>query len=110
MLKHTFKKYLVIFSTVLFFISCGKGYKVRVSNYSTERIDSVVIGNNKLILKEIDPEKTTDLYSLSKGNYSVTFINKSKKRFSTKLFISSEGGGQRTLQIDGLNQISVLEE
>ena len=94
----------------LFFISCGKGYKVRVSNYSTERIDSVIIGNNKLVFKEIDQEQTTDLYSLSKGNYNVTFINRSKRRFFTNLFISSKGGGQRTLQIDGLNHISVLEE
>ena len=105
---HIFIQSLVI--TGLLLVSCSKGYKVRVSNYSTEAIDSVVIGNNKLVLTEIQLEQTTDLYNISKGSYSIAFITKSKKRFYSSMFISGKGQGQRTIQIDGLNQISILEE
>jgi len=37
----------------LLFTSCGKGYDVRFSNYYIEDMDSVVIGNDKIIFTNI---------------------------------------------------------
>ena len=72
---------LVLILPVVLFTSCGKGYEVRFTNYYTEPIDSVVIGENKLVLKDVELQDDTDYYALSKGKYSVQIISKTKKRF-----------------------------
>lgn len=95
---------------VFFLSSCGKGYKVRFTNYYTEQMDSVIIGNNKIVFTTVLPEATTDFTTLSKGNYSVKFISKSKKVFNSTISIPKTGTGKRTIQIDGITQVSILEE
>lgn len=104
--------YTYLFLAVLAFglASCGKGYEVRFANYYTEEMDSVIIGNNKLVITSVKPGQTTNFYKISKGHYTFTCISKSKKRFSSEFFIPSQGSGKRTIQIDGIQQISVLEE
>jgi hypothetical protein len=73
-------------------------------------MDSVVIGNNKLVLQNVKFEETTQFYNLSKGKYGINCVSKSKKRFSSSFTIPSSGTGKRTIQIDGISQISILEE
>lgn len=101
---------LILILPLLLFASCGKGYEVRFTNYYTEPIDSVVIGENKLVLKDVELQDDTDYYALSKGKYNVQIISKTKKRFYTSITIPGSGTGKRTIQIDAIEQIYVLEE
>jgi hypothetical protein len=101
---------LILILPLLLFASCGKGYEVRFTNYYTEPIDSVVIGENKLVLKDVELQDDTDYYALSKGKYNVQIISKTKKRFYTSITIPASGTGKRTIQIDAIEQIYVLEE
>lgn len=104
------KYFISLLLGACFMFSCSKGYQVRVTNYFIEPIDSVIIGKNKLVLKDIKLEETTDFYSISKGIYEVQFISSTKKRFNASLTIPGSGSGKRTIQIDGISQISILEE
>lgn len=72
---------LILILPLLLFASCGKGYEVRFTNYYTEPIDSVVIGENKLVLKDVELQDDTDYYALSKGKYNVQIISKTKNVF-----------------------------
>ena len=101
---------IILFLMCIVLVSCDKGYQVRFTNYYIEPVDSVVIGNDKIVFKSIDLETSTGYTSLSKGSYGIQIITKSKKRFYTSIFISSKGTGKRTIQIDGIEQISILEE
>jgi hypothetical protein len=95
---------------VLLFSSCSKGSQVRFSNYYIEKMDSVVIGNNEIIFTNILPQTNSDYADVKKGNYSVKCITKSKKIFSTNLSISKNSAKKQSIQMDGLNQLSVLED
>lgn len=101
---------LILILPLALFTSCGKGYEVRFTNYYTEPIDSVVIGENKLVLKDVELQDDTDYYALSKGKYSVQIISKTKKRFYSSITIPTSGTGKRTIQIDAIEQIYILEE
>jgi hypothetical protein len=90
--------------------SCDKGYQVRFSNYYTEPMDSVVIGENKIIFTGIETATSTDLKKISKGKYNISCVSKSKARFYSSIFISRYGSGTRTIQVDGIGQVSILEE
>jgi len=90
--------------------SCDKGYEVRFTNYYIEPMDSVVIGSAKVVFRDIKFGVTTDFSEISYGNYSVMFVSRSKKRFYSRIDIPKSGTGKRTIQIDGITQIAVLEE
>jgi len=102
--------YLLFLSFGFVLASCGKGYKVRVANYYTEDLDSVIVGNYKVVFADIARNQTSDFKNLSKGKYQVVFRAKNNKSFRSEVFIPSSGTGQRTLQIDGSTQIVILEE
>jgi hypothetical protein len=91
-------------------ISCDKGYEVRFTNYYIEPMDSVVIGNNKIVFKAIELQANTPYVKIEKGKYGVQCISKTKKKFYSEISIPSSGKGKRTIEIDGINQISILEE
>ena len=90
--------------------SCDKGYEVRFTNYYIEPMDSVVLGNNKIVFVKIGLENSSDFSKISKGTYPITLISQSKKKFYTSIVIPKKGSGKRTIQIDGISQISILEE
>ena len=98
----------IIFSLLI--ISCTKDYQVRVTNYNTEVLDTVIIGNDKIIFTAIKKETTTDYKTIPKGNYTIKCISKIKKVYTSTLSIPKKEGGKRTIQIDGLNAVSILEE
>lgn len=102
--------YYLLICTALGLVSCDKGYEVRFTNYYIEPMDSVVVGSNKIVYKSVDLETTTDYYKLSKGKYTILFITKTKKKFYSNITIPSKGSGKRTIQIDGIEQVSVFEE
>lgn len=91
-------------------VSCDKGYELRFTNYYLEPMDSVIIGSNTIVYKNVEVKMTTPANKIKKGNYGVTCVSKSKKRFFGELQIPSKGSGVRTLQIDGLGSIVTLEE
>lgn len=90
--------------------SCDKGYDLRFINYYVEPMDSVVIGSNAIVFTNIETQNSSAFMPIKKGNYSVTCIGKSKKRFLTEIEIPSKGSGQRSLQMDGLATFVLLEE
>ena len=100
---------LVIFS-VLILSSCGKGYQVRFTNYYTESMDSVIIGNNTIVFTNIDEETSSGYKKLKKGNYNIICVTKTKKRFGSTISIPKSGDGKRTIQIDAINNFSILED
>lgn len=102
--------YFIIFLTTLLFVSCDKGYDVRVTNYYIETLDSVVIGDRQIVFSSILPESTTDFKHITRGQHSVIFYTKSNQKFYYSFFISSKGSGKRTIQIDAIKQINVFEE
>lgn len=95
---------------MIFMSSCDKGYEVRVTNYYIEPMDSVVVGENDLVFKNVGLQMTSDFEKLSKGQYSVTFITNKKKKFYSSISIPNSGTGKRTIQIDAIVQIAILEE
>jgi hypothetical protein len=104
------KNSILISLLVILISSCDKGYEVRFSNYYIEPMDSVVIGDNKLVFTNVELQSSTEYRKINKGKYSITCISRTKKRFTSELNIPGKGSGKRTIQIDGINQISILEE
>mgnify|MGYP006919234530 CR=1 FL=1 len=105
----SFSKFVLISFTLLL-CSCSKGYDVRFVNYYTEAMDSVIIGNKTIVFTNVAPEKETDFRHLKRGQYKFTCISHSGKHFSSEFFIPGNGSGKRTIQIDAIAQLSVLEE
>jgi hypothetical protein len=91
-------------------VACDKGYEVRFTNYHIEKMDSVSIGENKVVFTDIDVHTTTSFQKISKGQYHISLVTEKKKRFYSTIEIPKTGTGKRTIQIDGINQISILEE
>lgn len=106
----------LIHSTIIFFLftflisSCSKGYEIRFANYYTEKMDTVIIGKNKIIFSNIDKLTSTDYQSIARGQYDAVCISSTKQKFYTSFFIPGKGSGKRTIQIDGTKTINVLEE
>lgn len=73
-------------------------------------MDSVVIGNNQVVFTNIGLEQTTELRKISRGKHFFTLTTKTKKKFYSSFFVPSKGSGNRTIQIDAIKQIFVLEE
>lgn len=105
-------KIIIILSliTVGIFSSCSKGYEVRVTNYNNEVLDSVVIGSNVIVFTQLEKQATTEFRKIKAGSYSIKFITKAKNEYSSSITIPKKDGGKRTIQIDGINRVSILEE
>ncbi|MCU0360756.1 MAG: hypothetical protein MUF75_08570 [Bacteroidia bacterium] len=101
---------IVLCLVLLIFSSCDKGYNLRFINYYLEPMDSVVVGANVLVFKNVETQSSSDFLEIKKGTYGVTCITKTKKKFTTEITIPSKGSGQRSLQIDGLATFVLLEE
>ena len=102
--------YLLLGITLIFFCSCDKGYEVRFSNFYTEPMDSVVVGDNKVVFTDTELQASTEYRKINKGKYLITCISRSKKKFQSEFTVPNRGSGKRTIQIDGVSQISILEE
>jgi hypothetical protein len=92
----------------LLLTACDKGYRVRFANYYIERMDSVII-SGQLQFSMIERQQVTDYKEIKKGKHDVRCVAKDGRNFSTSLQIPSSGGGDRTIQIDAVSQVSVLE-
>lgn len=106
------KNCLIILLPALFlllFTSCSKGYEVNFTNYYIEPIDSVIVGNNLVMFTNIDVETTSEYKKIGKGNHSIKCISRSKKTFYSTIHIAGTGSGKFNIQIDGIQQISILE-
>jgi hypothetical protein len=90
-------------------VSCDKGYRLRFANYYPERMDTVLV-SNMLFFSGIEPQKTTDYKPITKGHHDIRCVSKSGKIFTTAMHIPSSGSGDRTLQIDAISQVSILEK
>jgi len=108
--QNDLKKILWLLPLLIFLTSCDKGYEVRFANYYIEPMDSVVLGSNTVVFVNIEKQVTTEYKKIKKGKYGISLVSKSKKRFNSSITIPGNGAGRRTVQIDGVNQISILEE
>lgn len=104
-----FVQILIALGPVIF-ISCDKGYQVRFINFNTERMDSVVIGDNTVVFTNVDLQSETDYLKIKKGKYKVSCITTSKKKFYSDITIPGSGSGKRSVQIDAINNFSILED
>jgi len=73
-------------------------------------MDSVIIGDKQVVFTDIETQTTTELKKITKGRHGVTLVSKTKKRFYTYMFVSGKGQGNKTLQIDAIGQVAVLDE
>lgn len=102
---------LLYLSLPLFLLSsCKKSHDVRFVNYSTERMDSVIIGNQTLVFTNIERLAQSGYVGIKKGDYAVTCISESKKRYSSSVTIPNNDRSRRSIQIDGTGAISILED
>jgi len=99
---------LIIVSILL--AACDKGYEVRFSNFYREKMDSVNIGEGRVIFTGVGIQQTTEFRKITKGEYMVRCKASDKKTFHVMLSIPSTGSGKRTIQVDGISQVAVLEE
>jgi hypothetical protein len=89
--------------------SCDKGYRLRFANYHTEQMDSVIVGTDVMFVA-VEPKQVTEFKKIRKGTHAATCITASKRKIYATVQIPSRGSGDRTLQVDGVEQVSVLEE
>jgi hypothetical protein len=97
-------------SIFLIFSACSKGYEVRFTNYYIEPMDSVIVGNNLVVFKNINLESASDYQKIQNGKHSVTCITNKKKKFYGSINIPKNGSGKRTIQLDAINNFSILED
>ncbi|MEO6304091.1 MAG: hypothetical protein ABIP51_13055 [Bacteroidia bacterium] len=108
------KKLKILFTVTaitfcILFASCGKGYEVRFTNYNTEPMDTVIIGKD-IVFVAVERQATTDYNKIKSGDQSIKCITKTKKVYTSTIPVPKKGTGKRTVQIDGLNRISILED
>jgi hypothetical protein len=104
------KSAIFILPLLIILCSCGKGYEIRFLNYYTEPIDSVEIVQAGILFQTIEPGGHTAYQKIKRGNHQIKIVSRSKKRLETSLFIPGKGSGKRSIQVDGLSQLSILEE
>lgn len=109
-MKHTKFLYLGLTFILFSLISCDKGYDIRCTNYYIEPLDSVIIGDEMIVFKDVPIESSTEFSHSKRGNHTIKIVTKSKKRFQSSIWISGKGSGKRTVQIDAIEQINILEE
>lgn len=95
---------------ILCTISCSKGYELRVSNYYTAGMDSVIIGNKAVVFTNLGMETATDYRKIGKGNHTVRFVPHMQEPFYGVVSIPGSGDGRLTVQVDAIKQVSVLED
>jgi hypothetical protein len=101
---------LITASVVFIFSSCDKGYELRFTNLYIDRMDSVVVGNNKIVHTDVSRDSTTGYKKIQKGKHAIRCVSRNGKKFYSSIFIPSRGSGKRTIQIDAVEQISIFEE
>ena len=102
------KKVLFFCQLLLCLWSCDKGYQIRFHNLYTESMDSVVVGNNKIVFTNIAPLSATDYTAIARGQYEAKCVSHSKKRFSVSFFVSGKGTGTKTIQVDASGQTQLI--
>jgi hypothetical protein len=104
-----FSKLIVFIFFTLLLAACSKGYEVRITNYYTEDMDTVIVGN-KIIYTNVTRPSTTDYVKIEKGTHPVTFITKTKKVLESSINIPKNKSGKRTIQIDGQGTVLILKD
>jgi len=102
--------YFFICCFIIVFCSCDKGYEVRFTNFYLEPMDSVIIGDPKVTFTNIELETTTHYQKIGRGDHSIRMVTRSKKVFFGVIPIPGSGTGKRTIQVDGIKQVSILED
>jgi hypothetical protein len=100
----------ILASLALLFVSCDKGYDVRFTNYYIEPMDSLIVGNHQVVFTDTPLETTTEYFPVTRGRHSLKFVTRTQKVIYAVMDIPSRGSGKRTIQIDGIEQVSVFEE
>lgn len=101
---------LFILLLVFLLSACDKGYQVRFTNYYIQPMDSVVIGNRIIVFKNVGLQSTTEYKKLMAGKHGVYMYTKSDGQIPAEIVIPSKGTGKRTLQIDAIKQVVLLED
>ena len=102
-------KKLLTAATALALLSCTKQHRVRVSNYSLQEIDSVIIGSQRVTFANIEHGVTTEYQPITSGNHYVRFVC-GDEHFSGTAPIGKSDGPDFTIQVDGLRAINTLED
>lgn len=92
------------------FSACEKGYEARVVNYYNESMDTVVVGESGALFTNVTLKQVTSYLPVKQGKHRLQFITHSKKRIYGNFEVPSTGSGRYTIQIDGIQQISILED
>lgn len=105
------KRVLTIIMLILPFLwSCDKGYEARFSNLYTETMDSVIVGASGAVFSNIAFNQVTAYQKVRTGVHSIVFVTHSGERFYSNMFVPHSGTGKYTIQIDGVRQVSILED
>src|SRR3954463_6165974 len=107
-MKKVIRIFILCVATI--FCSCDKGYEVRFANFYLEAMDSVYVGDTKVIFVNVPLESATEYQKIGRGNHSIRMVTKSKKVLFGTIPIPSTGTGKRTIQVDGIKQVSILED
>ena len=102
-------KVIFLFILLLFY-SCDKGYQVRFTNYYTEPMDTVTIGQGVGLFVNVPFNVPTKFMSIKKGTYIIRMVSKSRAIIHSSITIPDKGTGKRTIEIDGLKTVNILEE
>lgn len=97
---------------IVFYIaltSCEKQYRVRVSNYSMQKLDSVVIGSHRVTFADVAIDEVTGYQPITSGQHSVRFVC-GDQIFTRLASIEKNTGPDFTIQLDGLRQVEVFQD
>jgi hypothetical protein len=89
---------------------CSKGYRVRVSNFYYEKLDTVIVGRPEHIFTDIKFGQTTSYEKITSGDHSVRCVTGNGSSFYGTATLKKGGEGDFTIQIDGLKSIVVLQD
>jgi hypothetical protein len=73
-------------------------------------MDTVLLENSNVVFSDVGLQVTTNYQPISKGKHKVVMISKTKTRIESLIDIPSNGSGKRTIQVDGIRQVSILED
>lgn len=104
------KLIVCILLSLILFSACDKGYQIRFNNLYTEKMDSVSVGDKKIIFTDIEPGASTAYTVIARGQYEAKCVSKTKKRFSVSFFVSGKGSGTKTIQVDASGQTQLIEQ
>ncbi len=104
-----FFRLLLCIVSLMFLTGCDKGYRLRVSNYYTATLDSVIVGERTIVVKDLAPMTSSEYQKIKRGQYFIRLMS-GNKTFTTSIFIPGKGEGNRSVQIDGIEQVSIIEQ